>query len=199
MNRRCGRITGGIRYLYFFLPESVSVWGQRLCCPVVAAPQLKPNERFYLWKADVDSKGLRETSKDSKHGVRYEQQLNFKIKGNRIEITNLVQMLRHKRMPVIIEDYQGEMLLIMHAKIQTVREIAAARTGFKGTTFTLNQMTRLPLAHVKKVSKFGVIDCSQPFEPVDLRYVDTSAATVIADDTGMVLMDDAGNVISSDL
>jgi len=198
--RQCGRkASGGVRYLFFFLPESVSEFGKRLCCPVVAAPVLKAGERFYLWRVEVDSYGLVETGRDSQHNVYYTQQVPFDFKGNRIEITNIGQMLRNKRIHVVLQDFDNELLLMKHAKLQYKREINTSRTGFRGYNYELTSSTRLPLAHVKNIPLRGVIDCAQNFENVDLRFVDTSSATVVSDDFGEVLRDDEGNVLTSDL
>lgn len=188
-----------MRYIYLFLPEEVAAYGVRLSCPVVAIPTMQGGERMYLWRIDVDSAGLEETSSDSSHGTYYKQSIPFNIKRNRVESTMMAQMLRNNRIHAVIEDYQGEQLLMKAAKLSSKREINTNRRSYNGYSFNLRSNTRLPLPHIKDVPLYGVIDCSDFYTNILIPEPPISnAPEVLTDDFQTVLTDDFGNVINHD-
>lgn len=190
---------GSLRYLYFFLPSKVAQYGRQLCCPVVAAPELQSGERMYLWRVDTDSPGLEEQARDSRHNTFFEQQLLFQIKGNRVESTRLALMLKDARINVVMEDYNGERLLMKNAKLLAKREISRQRSGYKGWTFTLRSRSRLPLAHIKDISLLGAIDCTDFYSNITIPNPPTvESLGVLTDDTPTAISDDFGTLINDD-
>jgi len=137
IERACGRNLAGIRSLKLILPADVAS-----APDAVSVPNLEGNITFqsgksaYTIELDPGSGAFSESLASTEQGDYYQQAVSFSIRKDRVEVSDLVRLLRNTRVSLLFTDANGYTRYIEQMRLRDNDVVNGPRGRRNGTDFT---------------------------------------------------------------